>query len=147
MDDGSDERADNDSEFLVIDNTGQILANLDQKKLEVNIDDARLSEGLLCVHSPEKEAYGYVNKTWEFVIEPKFASAAPFSEGLARVAVIEDEVEKLAFIDKNGDFVIPPRFNTDFDFRRNSSDFSEGLAAVSEGLNPVGDEGRNVRLH
>ena len=131
----TDQRA-TDSEFLVIDATGQILANLDQMKLEVNIDDARFSEGLLCVFSQEKQAMGYINRAWEFVIQPQFRNAAPFSEGLARVAVIEDEMEKLAFIDKTGNFVIPPTFNTDYDFRRNSSDFSEGLAAVSEGLNP-----------
>jgi len=132
----TDQRA-ADSEFLVIDATGQILANLNQMKLEVNIDDARFSEGLLCVFSQEKQAMGYINKAWEFVIQPQFRNAAPFSEGLARVAVIEDEMEKLAFIDKKGDFVIPPTFNTDYDFLRNSSDFSEGLAAVSEGLNPT----------
>lgn len=130
----SDRRA--DSEFLVIDSTGKVLANLDQMKLEVNIDDARFSEGLLCVFSQEKKASGYVNKSWEFVIQPKFERAAPFSEGVARVTVIEDDMEKLAFIDKKGNFVVPPTFNTDYDFVRNSSDFSEGLAAVSEGLNP-----------
>jgi len=135
--DSGDRQADNDSEFLAIDTTGQILANLDQKKIEVDIDDARFSEGLLCVHSLEKDAMGYVNKSWEFVIQPTFAAAAPFSEGLARVAVIESEMEKLGFIDKKGEFVIPPEFNTDFDFRRNSSNFSEGLAAISEGLNPT----------
>jgi len=135
-DDSADRRAENDSEFLAIDTTGQILASLNQKKLEVDVDDARFSEGLLCVHSMEEDAMGYVNKSWELVIQPKFAAAAPFAEGLARVAVIESEMEKLGFIDKKGDFAIPPKFNTDFDFRRNSSDFSEGLAALSEGLNP-----------
>ena len=125
-----------DSEFLVIDTTGKILANLDEKKLSVNIDDARFSEGLLAVFSQEEKARGYINKSWEFVIKPRFAWAAPFSEGLARVAVVEDETEKLGFIDKQGNFVVPPTFNTDYDFRRNSSNFSEGLAALSEGLNP-----------
>ena len=124
-----------DSEFLIIDSTGQILANLDQMKLEVDIDDARFSEGLLCVFSQDRKASGYVNKSWEFVIQPQFERAAPFSEGLARVTAIEDESEKLAFIDKQGKFVVPPTFNTDYDFLRNSSNFSEGLAALSEGLN------------
>ena len=132
---GSD--SDRSSEFLVIDTTGQILANLDQMKLEVNIDDARFSEGLLCVFSQEKQASGYIDKSWKFVIQPQFERAAPFSEGLARVTVIKDEMEKLAFIDKKGSFVISPTLNTDYDFLRNSSDFSEGLAAVSEGLNPT----------
>src|SRR5688500_8297711 len=134
-DDTNNQRAANDAESVVIDTTGQILASLDQKKLET-VDDARFSEGLLSVYSPENDAHGYVDKSWEFVIQPKFSGAGPFSEGLARVAVIEDEMEKLAFIDKKGNFVIPPTFNTDYDFRRNSSNFSEGLAAVTEGLNP-----------
>lgn len=125
-----------DIEFLVIDTAGNTLINLETRKLEVN-DYARFSEGLLGVYSPENEASGYVNKSFEFVIQPRFAATAPFTEGLARVAVLEDQMEKLAFIDKSGDFVIPPSFNTDFDFRRNSSGFSEGLAAVSEGLNPT----------
>ena len=125
-----------DSEFLVIDTTGQILANLDEKKLSVDIDNARFSEGLLAVFSQEKKARGYINKSWEFVIPPQFAWAAPFSEGLARVAISDDEMEKLGFIDNKGKFVVPPTFHTDYDFQRNSSDFSEGLAALSEGLNP-----------
>jgi len=123
------------SEFLVIDTNGQVLANLNQKKLSPDIDDARFSEGLMPVLSEEKEAMGYINKSFEFVIQPRFERAAPFSEGLARVALIEDGMEKLAFIDKNGKFVVKPAFNTDYDFLRNSSNFSEGLAALSEGLN------------
>lgn len=125
-----------DSEFLAIDTAGKVLANLDEKKLSVDIDNARFSEGLLAVFSQEKKASGYINKSWEFVIPPQFAWAAPFSEGLARVAVSDDEMEKLGFIDKKGNFVVPPTFSTDYDFQRNSSDFSEGLAALSEGLNP-----------
>ncbi len=134
--DGSDQDRLEHAEFMLIDTSGQTVAKLDNTKLEVNIDYGRFSEGLLCAFSPEKDARGYVNKTGEFVIEPKFAEAGPFSEGLARVAVLENEMEKLGFIDKKGDFVVPPGFNTDFDFRRNSSGFSEGLAGVSEGLNP-----------
>ena len=45
--------------------------------------------------------------------------------------------EKLGFINRNGQFVIPPRFNTDGNFVRNSTDFSEGLAALTEDLNPT----------
>jgi len=136
-DNSDDDHPTNDVEILLIDTAGRILANLNEKNLEVNIDDARFSEGLLCVYAPDKEAYGYINRSFEFVIQPKFVQAGSFSGGLARVAVMENDEEKLAFIDKKGDFVIPPKFNTDFDFQRNSSDFSEGLAAVSENLNPT----------
>lgn len=126
-----------DDEFLLIDTTGKILVVLDNLKVEPNIDYARFSEGLLCAFSPERKAMGYINKSAEFVIQPQFAEAAPFSEGLARVAVRADEREMLGFINKAGEFVITPAFNTDFDFLRNTSGFSEGLAAVSEGLNPT----------
>lgn len=123
-------------EFLVIDKSGKTLVSLNEKGLEIDIDEARFSEGLLGVYSPSLEACGYVNKDFEFVIEPKFRAVAPFSEGLARVAVLEDDEEKVAFIDPSGSFTLPPSFNTDFNFRRNASDFSEGLAALSEGLRP-----------
>jgi hypothetical protein len=71
------------------------------------------------------------------VIEPKYVQAARFSEGLARVAVVEDGGEKVGFIDHSGQFVIPPKFNTDGDFRRNSTDFSDGAASLTEGLRPT----------
>jgi hypothetical protein len=123
-------------DFLVIDKSGKTLLNLNEKRLEIDTDEARFSEGLLGVYSPSQEAWGYVDKNFEFVIKPKFRAVAPFSEGLARVAVLEDDEEKFAFIDRSGSFTVPPSFNTDFDFRRNASDFSEGLAALSEGLRP-----------
>ena len=125
-----------DSEFLVIDKSGKPLVNLDEKGLEIDIDEARFSEGLLGVYSPSLEAWGYINKDFELVIKPKFRAAAPFSEGLAKVAVLENNEEKVAFIDHSGSFTLPPSFNTDFNFRRNASDFSEGLAALTEGLRP-----------
>lgn len=123
-------------EFLVIDKSGKPLRNLNEKGLEIDTDEARFSEGLLGVYSPSLEAWGYVNKDFESVIKPKFRAVAPFSEGLAKVAVLENDEEKFAFIDRSGSFTLPPRFNTDFDFRRNASNFSEGLAALSEGLRP-----------
>jgi len=49
---------DRSSEFLVIDTNDQVLANLNQKKLSPDIDDARFSEGLMPVFSEEKEVMG-----------------------------------------------------------------------------------------
>src|ERR1044072_1048817 len=110
-----DQSADDESEYLLIDTTGEILAVLDRQKVEVNIDDAKVAEGLLCAYSPETDAMGYINKAVEFVIEPKFTEAGSFSEGLGRVAVLENGMEKLAFIHKKADFLVPPTFNTDFE--------------------------------
>jgi hypothetical protein len=121
---------------LVIDKSGKTLVNLTEKGLEVDIDEARFSEGLLGVHSRSLDVWGYVNKSFEFVIKPQFQAVAPFSEGVAKVAVLENDEEKFAFIDRTGSLTLPPSFNTDFNFRRNASNFSEGLAALTEGLRP-----------
>ncbi len=62
--------------------------------------------------------YGY--KLYdEFVIEPRFTHAGPFSEGLAAVAIYG----KWGFIDKEGKCVIPYRYEY-------TGRFSEGLAVV-----------------
>ncbi len=71
--------------------------------------------------------YGYINKSGEFVVPPKFNSAYPFVEGVARVRFDN----KYGFIDKSGKFVIEPKFSM-------AEDFSEGAAAVAIGHNKWG---------
>ena len=123
---------------LLIDRAGQTILSRSTDEVQLAVfEDARFSEGLAVAYDCAEEKYGYVDRGGEFVIEPAYDEAAPFSEGLARVAVVVDDEEKLGFIDRGGRFVIPPRFNTDFDFRRNSTNFSEGLASLSEGLRPT----------
>lgn len=58
------------------------------------------------------------------VIEPQFAHAFPFSEGLA--AVVKDD--KIGFIDRNGTFVIPPAFDG-----RRAASLESGLYVFREG--------------
>ena len=126
-----------DEETLLIDKTGQVILSVSQINLELNVyEHARFSEGLIDAYDPVKQKYGFIDKAGRFVIEPIFNEAAPFSEGLARVAIKEEE-EKLGFINHRAQFVIPPIFNTDADFERNSTDFSEGLASISENLRPT----------
>ena len=47
--------------------------------------------------------YGYIDKFGEMAIEPQFAEADLFSEGMARVT---DQEGKIAFIDRNGATVL-----------------------------------------
>ena len=91
------------------------------------------SHGLLVVRDAVKEKYGYIDKTGRFVIPPKFENAGAFSEGLARVSEIVDGRELVGFIDTKGQYIIQPVFDVDYDFARNSQDFSEGLAGISNG--------------
>ena len=68
--------------------------------------------------------FGYRHpNTGETLIEPRYAAAMPFSEGLAAVRVKVGDDNKWGFIDASGAMVIEPRF-------AGATFFSEGLAAV-----------------
>ena len=64
--------------------------------------------------------WGYIDKTGNVVIQPQFADARFFSEGLACVTL---DGKKYGYIDKTGQFVITPQYD-------GALSFSEGLAAV-----------------
>jgi hypothetical protein len=122
---------------LLIDRTGKTILSRSTDDIFLKVyEDSRFSEGLAVAYDNAEEKYGFIDRNGQFIIEPMYDEAAPFSEGLARVAVVEDGEQKLAFIDRAGRFAIRPRFNTDYDFLRNSTNFSEGLASLSEGLRP-----------
>jgi hypothetical protein len=77
------------------------------------------SEGLAAVNVDGK--WGYIDKTGQIVIEPKFDRPGVFSGGLARVTI----GKKRGYIRRNGEYAIEPRFFT-------AGTFHEGLAFVSE---------------
>jgi len=125
-------------DVLLIDMNGQTVLSKNTNDIQFEVEGhPRFSDGLILVWNPKIKKYGYIDRTGKVAIEPKYSNAAPFSEGLARIAVFQGGDEKLGFISRNGQFVIPPRFNTDGNFARNSTDFSEGLAALTEDLNPT----------
>src|SRR5437773_6725221 len=76
--------------------------------------------GLFLVHQDGKT--GFVNKFGKVEIAPQFASAAPFSEGLAVVQI----GNRAGYINEQGRIVINPQFDS-------GAQFSEGLAAVRTG--------------
>jgi TonB family protein len=90
---------------------------------------ARFKEGLAAVQV--ENGYGYVDKLGKFVIEPKFVSASPFVDGLARVTV--DYQSDAGLIDHSGQFVWkpeprkspPPQFT-----RRGSVEITSSLPAA-----------------
>lgn len=125
-------------EVFLIDRAGQIVLSPKRSELRFNIyEDTRVSDGLIEAHDCATSKYGFIDMTGKFIIAPQYDQAASFSEGLARVGLREEGKGKIGFINRNGQFVIPPKFNTDADFRRNSTDFSEGLASLTEGLSPT----------
>lgn len=70
--------------------------------------------------------YGYIDKTAQMVIVPKFDDASDFSEGLARVRVGNDETGSFGYIDTTGKVVIKPKF-------KGAGLFSEGVAIADDG--------------
>ena len=126
------------NDVVLINKIEQTIFSRSMNELQLTIyENARLTEGKIAAFDSVKSKAGFIDKTGKFVIEPKFGDTAPFSEGLARVMIKENREEKIGFIDHNGQFVIPPIFNADADFRRNSTDFSEGLASLTENLRPT----------
>src|SRR5258706_8572035 len=78
---------------------------------------------------------GLIGKDGKFILEPKYASIHPFSEGLAEFSVQtgtkqedgkEIPVFKQGYLDKQGHVAIEAKFD-------NAQHFSEGLACVLTG--------------
>jgi len=67
------------------------------------------------------QLYGYLNALGEIVIEPQFALAGEFAEGMAAVSY---DGKTTGFINQIGELVIEPRFSY-------AGQFSDGLAIVA----------------
>src|SRR4026209_2438959 len=57
---------------------------------------------------------GFIDSSGKLVIDFKFYSASPFSEGLAGIKVARDAME--GYIDCNGEIVIYPQYERAFPF-------------------------------
>ena len=76
------------------------------------------SEGLMPLRNHEGR-WGFVDKSFQWVIRPKYEWAAEFSEGLAAI----ESDRKYGYVDKNGTEIIPPKYDLVWAF-------SDGLARV-----------------
>jgi hypothetical protein len=89
------------------------------------------AEEMLYPHTEREDGpWGYIDKAGKVVISLQFASAQPFSEGLAAVEVRDGDgtpLQKFGFIDRTGALVIPAQFT------RVQRLFRSGRAAVKLG--------------
>lgn len=99
------------------------------------------SEGLIAARDITSGLWGYIDKTGEYVIEPAFYDAFPFSEGLAAVKTVTGFY---SFIDKTGNEVIKGNYSckVDNNICARCNVFKNGYALVylrNEGpfLNPI----------
>jgi hypothetical protein len=82
------------------------------------------SEGLqaVAIGEGEKQLWGYIDRTGNWVIRPSYKEAGQFYDGLADVRVND----KKGYIDKQGNFVIKAQFDTTWEF-------IDGIAKVKVG--------------
>lgn len=75
--------------------------------------------------------WGFIDESGKYVIEAKFVTVKPFSEGLAAVVFkdTENAYRNVGYIDQSGRVVIPPQFSGEGGVTGRG--FSEGLAAVN----------------
>ncbi|HEX5081149.1 MAG TPA: WG repeat-containing protein [Blastocatellia bacterium] len=107
--------------LVYIDKSGKTIIELDEK-----IDEAHpFSEGLAPVGVIKNDGYlylGYIDRTGQFAIEPRFGGADKFSGGFARILLNG----KWGLIDKTGEIL----FQTEFSLMM---EFNGGLAQVFDG--------------
>jgi len=82
------------------------------------------SEGLAVAMRKGEDKWGFIDKTGQFVISPRFATypngdVSSFANGFATV----EASGKVGYIDRSGEFAIPPRF-------LDGESFHEGMARV-----------------
>lgn len=100
---------------------------------QVHAQAQNAPEDLLPIQQDGK--WGYINRSGEVVIKPRFDSAEPFAEGLALVrypprknpSKPDELMEGIGFIDKTGNVVI----QLDNPLHINGESFSEGLTQYS----------------
>lgn len=86
---------------------------------------------------------GYIDKSGEFAIQPKYGSGKNFSDGVAfaSIKVVTTESSRPKFIygviDKKGEWIIKPQFCS-HGFNGVFSKFENGLAAISQNERPYG---------
>jgi len=101
-----------------IDTTGKIVINKDYYRTW------EFSDGLAVTMREDNGKWGYIDKTGEFIISPKFEGSPngyvyPFSDGLAMI----DVKKSYGYVNRSGEFVIQPKF-------LKGTGFNEGLARV-----------------
>ncbi len=94
-----------------------------QEQPETNLTafEKLFHERLYCVQA-ENGLYGYIDISGNYVVEPIFAEAAPFQNGLAKVT--DTNTQLCGYIDATGNYAIEPKFQKGLSFSDN------GLAAV-----------------
>lgn len=115
----------------------------ERKLLEsYNKSEYRYYEGLATAEKDGK--WGFVDKSENFVIEPKYDYVARFSEGLAMVAMKNnDNTYTYGYIDKKGKEVIPIKYHIEDNrfYINNGTIFKKGMAVMG-----IKDEEGNIKM-
>ena len=128
-------------QYEYVDKTGKVMIDASQYTSGSNF-----SEGLAAVavrdNGQSVAKFGYIDTKGNMKIEPKFAKAYGFSEGLAKVCVGESiNAYSIGYIDESGAYKVAPNLNDHYD----DTLFSEGLVPIADGAGGyVNKEGQLV---
>lgn len=113
-----------------IDRSGRLLFS------GMGVEGTYFSEGLMSMPGPNGK-WGFVDKNFQFVIQPQFDYAYEFSEGRGEVTINH----KSGFIDRSGKIVIPLKYSMVWPFRdglaRVRNDIPIGLVSTMHGDQPA----------
>ncbi len=104
--------------FKAVDGSEEILYDKHGNKIvKLDFDETESpSKGFIAARQGDR--WGFINLSWELVIEPKFEEVGEFSEGYCTVK----QEDKWGLIDNNGEIIIEPKYN-----RLGVSFFDEGI--------------------
>ena len=112
-----------------IDHSGKIIFS------GMGVEGTYFSEGLMSMPGPNRK-WGFVNKYFQFVIEPQFDWAYEFAEGRAEVTLNH----KSGFIDTSGKIAVPLKYDMVWPFHdglaRVRNDIEAGTWMTMEGERP-----------
>jgi hypothetical protein len=91
--------------FQLIDLTGKVLHSYTHAAV------TNYGQGLLAFKRTEDGPFGYMNEQGKTVIEPSFSEANPFFEGVAIVALFENNKLRYGLINLQGQFKIKPNYH------------------------------------
>jgi len=112
-----------------IDRTGKIIFS------GTGTEGTYFSNGLMSMQDPNGK-WGFVDKNFQFVIQPKFSWANEFAEGRAEVTLND----KSGFIDTSGKIVVPLKYDMAWGFQNGLAlvrrDIEAGTMMTMEGKQP-----------
>lgn len=123
----------NDRTYIPLRDTAETLdmdVRWDDEKQEININNMIEEDELYVFY--KNGLYGYIDKDFNIIIQPKYYYADDFSEGLALVRTSNSQNGQYRYINKKGEIVIPEAYSMAYSFHDGIALVDLGEAAITD---------------